>query len=242
MLPFSLVLVVLGIIFFTSLLRAMVGFGNALTAMPLLAMSVGMSIATPLVGFTSVVLAIVLLWRNWSHVDIRIAGKLFIASCVGVPVGLIFLNIAPEQLVKGMLGILLIAFGSYNLLALKLPQLKWGGYAYLFGFIAGMFGAAYNTNGPFAIIYGTLARWSPERFRATLQGYFLPTSFVIFVSQGIAGLWTPEVVRLSGYSIPVVLVAIALGERLHHAIPRHLFERMVHLLLVVMGGMLLLTG
>jgi hypothetical protein len=31
-------------------------------------------------------------------------------------------------------------------------------------------------NGPPLVIYGALRRWTPERFRATLQGYFLPAS------------------------------------------------------------------
>ena len=31
-------------------------------------------------------------------------------------------------------------------------------------------------NGPPLVIYGALRRWSPQHFRATLQGYFLPAS------------------------------------------------------------------
>lgn len=33
-------------------------------------------------------------------------------------------------------------------------------------------------NGPPLAVYGSLRRWSPQRFRATLQGYFLPASLV----------------------------------------------------------------
>ena len=46
------------------------------------------------------------------------------------------------------------------------------GIAYLFGFVAGVLGAAYNTSGVVITIYATLRDWSPDRFRSTLQSYF----------------------------------------------------------------------
>ena len=58
--------------------------------------------------------------------------------------------------------------------------------AWLFGFGAGVLGGAYGMNGPPLVAYGALRHWSPKRFRATLQGYFLPASLV-----GIAGSGPP---------------------------------------------------
>ena len=46
-----------------------------------------------------------------------------------------------------------------------------------FGFFAGILGGAYNTNGPPVVIYGSLRKWSPATFRATLQGYFFMAAF-----------------------------------------------------------------
>ncbi len=39
-------------------------------------------------------------------------------------------------------------------------------------------------NGPPLVVYGGMRRWSPQHFRATLQGYFLPASVI-----GMAGYW-----------------------------------------------------
>jgi hypothetical protein len=50
-------------------------------------------------------------------------------------------------------------------------------------------------NGPPLVIYGTLQRWSPQHFRATLQGYFLPASVLIMAGYWFAGLWTAAVTR-----------------------------------------------
>ena len=50
------------------------------------------------------------------------------------------------------------------------------------GFCSGILGGAYGMNGPPLAVYGSLRRWSPQHFRATLQGYFLPASII-----GMAG-------------------------------------------------------
>ena len=67
--------------------------------------------------------------------------------------------------------------------------------AWLFGLSAGVLGGAYGMNGPPLVVYGALRRWSPEHFRATLQGYFLPASVIGMIGYWAAGLWTPSVSR-----------------------------------------------
>ena len=54
-------------------------------------------------------------------------------------------------------------------------------------------------------------------------------------SHGIAGLWTPVVVRLYVYSIPAIMLAIWIGGRINSRIPTDLFSRIVYGLLVVIG-------
>ena len=90
------------------------------------------------------------------------------------------------------------------------------------------------------VLYGALRRWPPQRFRATLQGYFVPTSALIWVGHGLTGLWTDRVVQLYVLALPVLVLAIALGTRLHRRIPAHRFERLLYLVLIGLGGLLLL--
>jgi hypothetical protein len=117
--------------------------------------------------------------------------------------------------------------------------LRHGGLAYLFGFIAGILGGAYNTNGPPIVMYGTLQRWSPERFRATLQGYFVPTGLLILLGHGAAGLWTPQVFWLFGCSFPLIMLGVFLGGRLNQAIPKARFERVLYFFLIGIGILLM---
>lgn len=230
---------VVAILFVSTFVRSTLGFGDALIAMPLLAMVIGIKAATPIVAFTASTIAGTILLANWRSVDFKAAWRLIVASLLGIPFGLVLLQLAPESLVKGILGLVLILFGLYSLVRPRLPTVQREGWAYLSGFVAGILGGAYNTNGPLVVIYGTLARWSPERFRATLQCYFFPTGLLILTGHGLAGLWTPAVLKLYGYALPLIMVAIFLGGKLNDWIPPGHFDRLVYAFLVVIGVFLM---
>src|ERR1700739_3270567 len=89
-----------------------------------------------------------------------------------------------EALVKGLLAVAIIGFSSYALASRGRWQLHTDRLGWVFGFVAGILGGAYGVNGPPLVIYGSLRRWSPEHFRATLQGYFFPASLL-----GMCGYW-----------------------------------------------------
>ena len=212
--------------------------------MPLLVMVVELKTATPLVAFVLMTIAAVILLRNWRVVDLSAVWRLVLSSCVGIPVGLFVLKGVPEGLMKVLLGILVILFSLYNLANRYLKIIDQrrvcggSGIAYLFGFVAGVLGAAYNTSGVVITIYATVRDWSPDRFRSTLQSYFVFTGLMILASHGLAGLWTPDVLRLYVTSLPFILLAIFIGGKLHRFIPHGQFDGYVNVGLLVVGILL----
>ena len=232
------------ILFVSTFIHSTLGFGQALIAMPLLAMVVELKSATPLVAFVLMTIAAVILLRNWRVVDLSAVWRLVLSSCLGIPVGLFLLKGIPEGLMKAFLGILVILFSLYNLAdrylkIIDLNRVSGGSrIAYLFGFVAGIVGAAYNTSGLVITIYATLRNWSPDRFRSTLQSYFVFTGILILASHGLAGLWTPYVLRFYVTALPLVLVAIFLGGKLNRFIPQGQFDGYVNVGLLLMGFLL----
>lgn len=233
-------IIVLAILFLSTFIRSALGFGDALIAMPLLALVVGIKVATPLVAMSASTIAITILLKAWRKVEIKAAWRLVLSTWIGIPIGIFFLKAAPELLVKSLLGILIMGFGLYNLFVPNLPKLLTEKWAFITGFIAGILGGAYNTNGPPVVIYGILRRWDPEKFRATLQGYFLPTGGAIVVSHAIAGMWTSQVVHLYGYSLPIIIVAVLVGEKVNQIIPQGRFDKIIYGFLVLIGLLLLI--
>ncbi len=230
-------LAVLGILFLAAYTRSTLGFGDAVIAMPLLALVIDIKTATPLVALCATVIASTILIKTWKKVDFRSTLRLILSSFAGIPIGLLVLKNSPERFLKLVLGILLLFYGLYRIFK---PRWKAvhdrGTLSLLFGFFAGILGGAYNTNGPPIVIYGSLRQWSKENFRATLQGYFFPTGLFILLGHGAAGLWTPSVFRLFILGLPLVFLGIFLGEKSHKAIPGKRFYRLVDSAIILMGA------
>jgi uncharacterized membrane protein YfcA len=228
------------VLFGAALLRSIFGFGDALFAMPLASLVVGVTVAAPVVGLVSLVLAAGVLVASRRHVDVATVRYLLAASLVGIPVGVSVLSRADEGALRLTLGAIVIGFGLYRLFSPRLPELHHRRWALPFGFAAGCLGGAYNIGGPPVVLYGALRGWSAPRFRGTLQGYFLVTSIVIALAQGLGGLWTREVLVLVGASTPGVVAALWWGQGLARRLEPATFDRHLSLVLVALGVLLLL--
>jgi uncharacterized membrane protein YfcA len=233
---------VLAVIFLATLIRSAFGFGEALVAVPLLALLIPVEVAAPLAVLVSVTVAGVILAQDWHQVHVRSAGRLVLATFFGIPLGLLLLTAVAEPVVKAVLAVLIISFSAYCLAGRKQVELKSDRLAWLFGFAAGVLGGAYGMNGPPLVIYGALRRWSPEHFRATLQGYFLPASLVGMAGYWLAGLWVPAVTRYYLLSLPLALAATFLGRLVNRRMKGQRFILYVHIGLVLVGTALLVQS
>lgn len=233
---------VLAVLFVASLIRSVFGFGEALVAVPLLALVMPVEVAAPVAALVSVTVAGIVIVQDWQKIHAGSAGRLVISSLFGIPLGLILLKTVAEPIVKAILAIVIIGFSFYSLATRSRHELKNDRLAWLFGFGAGVLGGAYGMNGPPLVVYGTLRRWSPGRFRATLQGYFFPASLMVMCGFWIAGLWTATVNRYYLLSLAPVLGAIFLGRMINRRMQAHRFQIYIHAVLVVVGLMLLVQA
>jgi hypothetical protein len=234
--PVSLgVFLVLAVIFFSTLIRSTLGFGNALLAMPLLTLLIGVREASPLVALLGLVISLLMLLRGWEAVRWQEILVLLAASVPGILLGLVLLTAAPERIVQWILGLVLAGFGLYGILGTKLPEIdrEWLGVPC--GFLAGVLGGAYNANGPPIIIYGVFRRWDKDQFRASLQGFFLVSNLLIVIGHGISDLWTGRVLILFLAAVLPAAAAVYLGESIAARIPQDRFDRLIYGFLILMG-------
>ena len=236
---------VIAVIFLATLVRSTFGFGEALVAVPLLALRIPINIAAPLSVLLSITVAGIVVAQDWRHVHLRPAVGLLLATLPGIPLGLLLLTRADERLVKALLAAVIIAFSAWSLLgsprawSSSMDRRRW---LLGFGFVAGILGGAYGMNGPPLVMYATLQRWTPQRFRATLQGYFLPASAIGMLGYWIEGLWVPAVTRYYLVSLPASLVAIVLGREINRRLHGDGFVRLVHVGLIAIGVTLLVQA
>jgi uncharacterized membrane protein YfcA len=233
---------VLAVIFAATLIRSAFGFGEALVAVPLLALLMPVEVAAPLAVLLSFTVAGVVVVQDWHQIHVRSAGWLILFTLFGIPLGLLVLVMVAQAVIKAILGVVIIAFSLYCLFSRRQFELKTDNLAWIFGFSAGVLGGAYGMNGPPLVVYGALRRWSPEQFRVTPQGYFLPASLIGLCGYWLADLWVPAVTRYYLLSLPLALVAIFLGRAVNQRLDGSRFLRYVHGGLIVVGTVLLIQS
>lgn len=230
------------VLFVATLVRSAFGFGEALIAVPLLALAIPVEVAVPLAVLVSITVAALILLQDWRQVHVRSASRLVFFTLLGIPLGLVLLRMIQEFAMKAALGAIIAAFAAYSLTSRHSRELKDDRLAWFFGFNAGVLGGAYGMNGPPLAIYGALRRWPPEYFRATLQAYFLPASITGMAGYALAGLWTPAVNRFYLVSLPGVMIAIFLGRSLNRRMHSARFAACVYVGLIAIGVVLLLQA
>jgi uncharacterized protein len=237
-------LYVLFIVFFATVIRSAFGFGEALIAVPLLAFWIPLRVAAPLAVLVSITVAGVVVVQDWKKIHLRPAGWLVLFSLFGIPFGLWLLLSSHQQMVKGALAIIIVAFAAYSLFGRTRLELRHDSRGWLFasGFCAGVLGGAYGMNGPPLVIYGALRRWTAQHFRATLQGYFLPASLIGMAGYWFAGLWTHAVTRFYLLSLPVTFAGVFVGRVINRRLRGEAFFRYLYVGLGVVGALLLVQA
>lgn len=201
-----------------------------------------LTVAAPLAVLLSITVAAIVVAQDWRHIHARSAAGLVLATLFGIPLGVLILTSPHQRIVRAVLGLLILFFALYSLIGRNAVTLKEEHRPLLLlaGFMAGILGGAYGMNGPPLVMYGSMRRWSPQHFRATLQAYFLPASVLGMAAFWTTGLWSGTVTRDYLLSLPVVAPAVLLGRFVNQRLSSAVFLKYVYAGLALTGGMLFL--
>jgi uncharacterized membrane protein YfcA len=229
------------VMFLASIVRSTFGFGDALFAMPPLAMLLGARAAVPLVAIAIVIPGVVIPWRDRQHVIWREAKALTLSSIPGLVLGVLLLRRADETTIRWFAGSATIVYAVWALLLRRTTVRLGERWVWPFGFLSGLFGGAATTGGPPAVIYASLRGWAPAVARATLQAFYLFLCFAVVVGHVASGLWREHPPYLVLYGAPAIVVGVLIGERLHRKLDPARFWVALHTLLLCLGLALVLT-
>ncbi|WP_022852980.1 sulfite exporter TauE/SafE family protein [Thermodesulfatator atlanticus] len=229
-------LILIGIILFlAAFIHGVAGFAFALFAVPLLSFCWPLKKVVPLIALLATTLNGIMLFKLRHAFQFKRVFRLLAGGIPGVVLGAYFLAHFPNQFVRVLLGVVLVAYGLWGLKnprpALVLNE-SWG---YLFGFMAGFLGGALNTPGPPVVVYVTLQHWQKDEIKSTIQGFFfLLAGFVIF-SHWRLGILNLEVLKHYVLFLPVVLTGMFLGHRFYFRLSLKAYYRILYLILILVG-------
>ena len=221
--------------------RGALGFGEAMIAMPLLALVLPLTTAAPLVALAAIVTSGVILQQDWRHVVLRAAAMLTIFGLLSIPAGIILLRTLDDWTIKVLLALVVLGFAVWSLKHPQRFKLSNDRWAPAFGIAAGLLHGAYNTSGPPLVIFATLRQWPPQTFRATVQTYSVIASVWVIAVHWISGLVTREILLRFVWAVPFLVIATLAGRELTRRFPTERFIRLVYFALIAIGIWLLIS-
>lgn len=206
--------------------QSVTGFGFALVAVPLLALTTDARTGVVVAGLAGLAMNLTLAARERAAVRWRTAWLLLGAAAVGLPVGLLVLRLAPERLLTVVIAVCVLGCTVLVWRDVRLPRpglLTVGGI----GVLVGALSTATGTNGPPLVAAFHAMEYEPRAFRATLAAVFAGTGVASGCGFLAAGLVTPEVAWLSVAGLPAVGLGWLVGNRLFARIPAARFRAFV---------------
>lgn len=198
-------------------------------------------IAIPVLMLSGVVHLILNLRLVWHDIVPRRLAPIAIGGIIGVPIGTMLLLWLSPSAVRLVVGLSLAAYSAVRLmmardivLDVKSPWIDAGA-----GSIVGIGSGLAGIPGPLVTLWCGLRGWTKREQRAV----FSPVNAILvafsILTVSLSGLITREVLGYALWTIPGLFVGFSLGAPLYARMSDRQFQRVVLLLLLVMGLMLM---
>jgi hypothetical protein len=162
-----------------------------------------------------------------------------VGGLIGIPIGVRVLLVLDAGVLKAVLGVFLLAFGAYALLAPRLHTIQAGGRVADagIGFIGGILGGLGGYSGVLPTIWTQLRGWSKQKARAVYQPYI-----IVIQSVTVAGIvlatydWSGLVLVL--LALPPLALGTWIGWQLYGRMSDLRFRQALAVLLIASGATL----
>lgn len=236
----SIIIFAMSVVFFAMFVKTVTGFGSAIICAPLFAFFLSPQATVTIIIVNSVMQGVIMVIRLKKYIRFTSIIWLLLFGTIGRPMGVLVLMILPVTTLKVMTGLVIVT-SSIALASGKTIKIKRKRFAQsVAGLCSGLLGGSTSVSGPPVILF--LQNWGLKKndFRGTTTGFFLITDFVQCVFLAMAGMFTPQVIRISVAVIPAIIVGFVLGELVQSYINEDLFKKIVIIFLGFTGTYLVI--
>jgi uncharacterized protein len=217
--------------------NGLTGFGTGLTALPFWLQVVEPVIAAQLASACGVVGQVATLPTIWHAIDWRRLAPTLLAGLVGVPIGIFLLPYVSLGTFKLTVGLVLIAYCSFMLLAAGRIKLTAGrqGAEMVVGFMGGILGGLAGLSGPLPTIWAALKGWQKQERRIFFQAFNGTILSAMLAGSFVQGLVGSRFLLALAVAVPGTLVGAGLGALLYRRLDDRRFDHIVLCLLLASG-------
>lgn len=231
----------LSVVFLVSgFVMGLTGFGFGMVAMSLSPLLINIKQANVLVTILALLNCLFVTWHMRHAIDLRKVLPIFLGAIIGVPIGVYLLKILQPEVIKSILGVILITFSTYSILKKDSKRyiIKWWGIP--IGILSGILNGIINMGGPPVIIYTYYQKWNKDSIKATLITYFTFCTSYKVVLLIVSKLVVLETVKMVGIMLPVVYIGAFLGTVWFEKVNREQMRKVTFSVLICLGVLLLI--
>ncbi len=219
------------------------GFGTGLMALGFWLYVIDPAAASTLVAVCSVAAQAQTIPAIWHAVEPKRVGPMLMTGLLGVPVGTMLLADIDPVLFRLGIGILLVTYSAFMLLARRPRQFSWGGRPAdaAIGFGGGILGGLSGLSGPLPTAWATLRGWPKDEARGVFQVFNLVILAAVVVWHIVSGLMTRELAELIVIAVPGACAGAWLGVKAYLRLSDRRFREVV-LYLLGASGLSLMWG
>lgn len=222
---------------------AVTGFGVGSLLTPALALQTGTKLAVAAIAIPHFIGTAQRFWMLRRHVDQRVLLGFGIASAIGGLVGALLHTRVSSHALASVFGVLLVLAGVSEWTG-WMRRVRWGTRAaWVAGALSGALGGLVGNQGGIRSAAMLGFHVPKESFVATataiglfVDGARLPV-YLLTEWHGIVGVWPLTLAATAG-----VVIGTAIGTPILERLPRHVFSRVLSVLLIALGVYMAATG
>mgnify|MGYP001816204031 CR=1 FL=1 len=235
----ELVMIAAPIIFLAYLVRGICGFGSGLIAIPVLSLMFPLKVAVPLVVMLDYLASAGHGVSLRQSIQWREIARLIVPALFGVSACLLIFHEVDAELLTRFLGGFVFLYALYALWGPEMPRASsW--WALPAAFSGGAVGTLFGTGGPLYVTYLKARQLDKTAFRATFACIFILDGAARVTGYVGTAVVDIQLLFLLAMSLPVMILGMYLGGKIHTNLSAESFTRAISILLLASGASLML--
>lgn len=189
--------------------QGLTGFGFGLVSMSLLPLMIGLKQAAMVATIYGLLVTVGTFFQHYREFNWRLGAVFYFSSCIGVPLGVYFLEKTKESILLRVLGTFMLLFAAREFFLQRKLQPMSRTVSVPFGLFSGSLSGAFNLGGIPTAAYAYAHPWSQGQIMAFLQVVITSSCVLRLFCYGKVGLfkdfsWTLATVVL----VPLFLAMV----------------------------------
>ncbi|MGB6127321.1 MAG: sulfite exporter TauE/SafE family protein [Psychrilyobacter sp.] len=223
------------IFFFSTFVQGFTSFGFSLVAIPLLSLFLDTKLIIIVTVTYSLIINGIIVKKYYRDTKLKKIVPLLISAIIFTFVGVSYLQIINEYILKLIIGVLLVIIGIINNLGIRINFKKPENYYLPVGAVSGVLNGIGGISGPPVLVFLSNIDLNRSQFKATLSSYFFTLNIVAILTYIYKGFYTSKNLEIIWVYLPYVIIGTVIGIYTSTKVEERLFKKVINFAIPIMG-------